>query len=223
MGDIRDDLRGAYIALDGGDGCGKSTIHKMVVERIEELGVEVVTVREPGGTLYGDAIREILLYMEPAGDAPHQKLHPMTALLLFSAARAQLMREKIWPTVLEGKKCVVADRTFISSYAYQGYGDHIPLDTIKKATDVALAGLTCAPKPLIVLDVSHAEAERRLTETGATRDRIETLGDEYHMRVRQGFAAVHEYYVGATVINAEGDINEVFQAAMGCILGSVRR
>ncbi|MEX2133454.1 MAG: dTMP kinase, partial [Acidimicrobiia bacterium] len=106
-------LMGAYIAIEGGDGSGKSTVAMAVDERLKALGYETVMVREPGSTALGEEIRKLLL------DGDH--MAPWAEALLFAAQRAQLASEVIAPA-LDAGKWVISDRTYFSSVAYQGAG-----------------------------------------------------------------------------------------------------
>ncbi len=135
--------------------------------------------REPGGTPAGERIREMLLH---AKDAP---LSAEAQVLLYSAARAQLVREVIRPA-LDAGKIVVADRYFDSTLAYQGYGHGIALDAIRQVTALAVAGLL--PDRTFVLDLPvQVGLSRSASRSGATWDRFEVLGSDFHERVRDGY------------------------------------
>ena len=175
--------RGRFITFEGGEGCGKSTQVRRLKDALEAEGVEVVLVREPGGTWLSEEIRRLIKDQEV--DAPCDRAE----LLLFLAARAQLARNVIRPA-LDAGKWVVSDRFSDSTLAYQGYGRGLPLDVIRMANDFACDGIV--PDLTIFMDVSpetsRARRLRRESATNGSADRIEREGDEFHARIRQGFA-----------------------------------
>lgn len=171
-------MSGVFITFEGGEGCGKSTQLQHLVARLEAEGHVVRVLREPGGTATGEAVRELLL-------DPESLVSPVCELLLYEAARAQLVDTVIRPA-LERGEVVVCDRFFDSTTAYQGHGRGLPLDTIEMLNAIATSGLR--PHRTIVLDLSVAEGLCRATRQGA--DRLESAGDDFHERVREGFLAV---------------------------------
>ena len=201
------DLKGRFITLEGGEGGGKSTQAKRLAEALEVEGIDVVLVREPGGTPLGENVRRIL--KDTAGDAPCDRCE----LLLFLAARAQLVRNVIRPALAAGK-WVVSDRFSDSTLAYQGYGRGLPLREIAAANDFACEGLT--PDLTLLLDVSPATAAARMrgreAATHTAADRIELAGDDFHARLRQGFAELAVSNPDRIhVIDANGTADEVWQ------------
>ena len=122
--------RGKFITFEGGEGCGKSTQVKRLKEALEKTGVEVLLTREPGGTWLSEEIRHLI--KDQTTDAPCDR----SELLLFLAARAQLVKNVIRPA-LEAGKWVVSDRFSDSTIAYQGYGRGLPLDILKDMNDFA--------------------------------------------------------------------------------------
>jgi len=169
--------RGAFIALEGIDGTGKTTQATQLARRIEGVGLPVVRVHEPGSTKAGDAIRELLLR------GTSVRLSSEAELFLYMASRAQLVEEVIKPALASGKT-VVSDRFLASSIAYQGAGNGLGCDRIREIGLVATGGLL--PDLTLVLDMPVAAAFARL---GDGRDRIEARPVEYHERVRAGFLA----------------------------------
>ncbi len=168
--------RGRFIVLEGGDGAGKSTLQRGLVERLRAGGHTVIATREPGGTPLGDRVRDLLL----AGDG---SIEPLAELLLFEAARAQLVSEVIHPALDRGE-VVVCDRFTASSVAYQGYGREIGRSVVERANAIATAGL--APDLTLLLDIPVDAGLARRAGDGATNhfDRERTA---FHERVRQGF------------------------------------
>lgn len=168
---------GLLIVFEGSEGAGKTTQVKMLAERLREEGIEVVSLREPGGTPLGDAIRSILL-------DPEQNISPPSEALLFMASRAEIVREQIDPALARGV-VVLMDRFFLSTYAYQIFGRGLPESEIRSANALAAGGRV--PDLNIVLEIPATEGMERATARGA-RDRIEQSGDAFHNRVEDAFA-----------------------------------
>ena len=199
--------RGKFITFEGGEGCGKSTQVKRLQEALEKEGVEVLLTREPGGTWLSEEIRHLI--KDQTTDAPCDR----SELLLFLAARAQLVKNVIRPA-LEAGKWVVSDRFSDSTIAYQGYGRGLPLDILKDMNDFACEGLK--PDLTLLLDVtpetSHARMHQREAATNTTADRIELAGDEFHRRLHRGFAELAKTYPERIVtIDANGTVDEVWE------------
>ncbi len=163
---------GCYIALEGGDGSGKSTVVAALARRLMARGVEVVTVREPGGTPLGEAIRSLLLDSE--------RLDPWAEVFLFAAQRAELAREVIAPALAEGK-WVVSDRSYYSSIAYQGRARGLGEEAVREINELGLDGVV--PDRVFVLDLEPASALGRQERP----DRIGGEGVEFQTQVRRAY------------------------------------
>ena len=174
--------RGRFITFEGGEGCGKSTQVVRLAAALEERGLKVLLTREPGGTRLSELIRTLL--KDEAEDPPVDRAE----LLLFLAARAQLVRNVITPA-LEAGTWVISDRFSDSTVAYQGYGRGLPVDFVRQANDFACEGLR--PDLTFLLDLDPATAERRMrgreAATNTSADRIERAGSGFHARLRRGF------------------------------------
>ena len=199
--------RGKFITFEGGEGCGKSTQIKRLKEALEKEGVEVLLTREPGGTWLSEEIRHLIKDQET--DAPCDR----SELLLFLAARAQLVKNVIRPA-LETGKWVLSDRFSDSTLAYQGYGRGLPLDDLRQMNDFACEGLK--PDLTLLLDVDSEVARARMRSreaaTDTTADRIERAGDEFHARLRAGFAELAKSEPDRIVtIDANGTQDEVWE------------
>lgn len=168
-----------FISIDGGDGCGKSVQLERLRERFAGLGRDVVVCRDPGGTPLAERVRALLLHGKELDIAP------VSEMLLFMAARSQLVVEVIRPA-LAARKIVLCDRFLLATIVYQGYAGGVPLDAILDVGRVATGGLL--PGIGIVLDVPRAVAVERMRGRGAV-DRMEEKGDAYHEKVRNGFLA----------------------------------
>lgn len=164
------------ITFEGIDGCGKSTQIELLKSWFEDQDYAFRIFREPGGVVLSEHIRTLLLDSE-------LPMHPITELLLFSAARSQLITEKVLP-LLEQNVIVVLDRFFDSTTAYQGYGrESAPIEQIKMLN--RLAGHHLVPDLTLYLKISYEEARKR-TE-GDDKDRMEQSGDLFFKKVIQGF------------------------------------
>jgi dTMP kinase len=175
--------RGWLITFEGGEGSGKSTQVRLLAEWLEACGLSVVTAREPGSTRVGEAIRQVLL------DPASSPISGRTELLLYVAARAQLVEEVIRPA-LAGGAVVLLDRYEDSTYAYQGAGRSIPEAEVRRANEVATGGLE--PDLTVLIDLPVEDASRRLRAHGRAEDRMEAEARSFHERVREAFRARSE-------------------------------
>ena len=188
---------GKFIALDGPDGCGKSTQTKMLAQWLGGQDVTVEVFRDPGTTVIGEKIRQILLSTE------HDAMGTRTELLLYMAARAQLWAEKIKPALLSDK-CVLVDRWLSSTCAYQGYAGEFGMDkVIAIATDCLERTW---PDLTIILDVDSKTATSRLK---SELDRMEQKGAAYHQKVREGFLKLAQSRKEFAVVDATKDVETV--------------
>lgn len=168
---------GRFIVLEGIDGAGKSSQIDPLTGWLRSRGLSVRTCRDPGATAAGDAIRAILL------DRREIQLVPTSEMLLYQAARAQLVHEVIGPALARGE-WVVSDRFLLANIVYQGHAGGLDPDVIRRVGDVATGGL--APDLVLLLDVDLGTATRRLARP---LDRLESRGDEYRGRLRDGYLA----------------------------------
>ena len=166
--------KGYFITFEGAEGSGKSTQIRKTVAFLRKKGRSVVMLREPGGTRISEAIRGILL------DKKNTEMTHVTELLLYLAARAQIVREKILPALKKGK-VVISDRFEDSTRAYQGFGRKIPLAAIEEASLLVRGPLK--PDLTFVLDIDIKKGLKR----GGRHDRIEREALSFHERVRRGF------------------------------------
>ncbi len=166
------------IALEGSDGAGKTTQAHLLGEYLSAKGIACVSVREPGGTDLGEAIRNLVL------DPAHPEIDPVAELFLFAAARAQLVREVIRPALASGQ-VVLVERYAHSTVAYQGYGAGIDLGVVDLVNRWATGGIV--PDLTIVLDADPATLKSRRGHL--VDDRIEQRGLAFQRRVREGYWA----------------------------------
>jgi len=168
-------MKGKFITFEGSEGSGKSTQAKLLVQYLKSRGKKAIFLREPGGTVLSEKIRKILL------DKTNKKICPVSEMLLYMAARAQLILEVIKPALKKGY-FVICDRFLDSTLAYQGWGLGVDLKLIQYLGDFLTRGIK--PNLTIFLDVS---IEKGLGACGRKLDRIEKRPIAYHKRVRQGY------------------------------------
>lgn len=166
------------IVLEGPEGAGKTTQIKLLADALTRAGRKVVSLREPGGTGLGEAIRKVLLH-----DADLD-IVPRAESLLFMAARAQIVEKEILPALAAGTT-VLLDRFFLSTYAYQTAGRGLPHDQVVAANKLATA--TVRPDLTILLTMPASEGLSRAQKRGA-KDRMEQAEAGFHERVVQAFA-----------------------------------
>jgi dTMP kinase len=189
-GDTAGDVRaaGGFLVLEGIDGAGKSSQVAPLADWLRSLGREVVTCRDPGATPTGDAIRAILL------DRRDLRLDAIAEMLLYMAARAQLVSEVIRPALARGA-WVLSDRYLLANVVYQGHAGGIDPDVVRRVGDVATGGL--GPDLVLLLDIDLATAARRMNRP---LDRLESRGDEYRGRLRAGYRAEADREPGRIVV-----------------------
>jgi dTMP kinase len=191
-----------FIALEGVDGSGKTT---QAARLAEALGPETLLVREPGGTAAGERIRELLKDGEV-------RLDPMAELLLFCAARAQLVNEVIRPAMESGRD-VVCDRFGDSSVAYQGHARGLGAERVEELCDLATGGLW--PDLTLLLRLHPEVAAERIAAEGRAADRFEGEGMELQRRVAEGYEEVARRHPDRVrVVEASGEPDEVHAAVI---------
>lgn len=177
-------LRGKFIVFDGPDGSGKTTQFRRLVHLAESAGIDVLEVREPGGTQIGEGIRQLLL------DPVYGDMDIRCEMLLYMASRAQLVSEKVAPALAAGQ-LVLADRFISSTLAYQGTAGGIAVADILRVGQIALRQVW--PDLVVVFDVDQRTAMARMNpllrekEFDSDLDRMEQKGAAFHARVRQGY------------------------------------
>jgi dTMP kinase len=164
-----------FISIDGVDGCGKSTQIRLLAEWLEGLGQQVVTCRDPGSTPLGEAVRELLLQRHDLA------IHRRSEMLLYMAARAQLVEEVLRPSLEQGK-IVLCDRYLLANVVYQGHAGGLSVADLWAVGRLTVAGVM--PDLTVVLDLPPESAAARMQRP---LDRMELQGDGFQMRVRQGF------------------------------------
>ena len=206
--------RGKLIVLEGAEGVGKTTQLRRLGDTLSARGIAYLGVREPGGTAIGNEIRRLLL--EPGRD-----IRARTEALLFMASRAQLIETEIGPALDHGK-IVLADRFFLSTYAYQIAGRGLSDAEVTAANRFATGGL--APDLTILLRLSVPASLAR-TDSRGSRDRIEAADDDFHHRVAEAFDRFaepswqqrHPECGPVVAVDAAGSVDQVAAAVLAVL------
>lgn len=199
MSEMAARLTGKFLVIDGPDGAGKSTQLTRLTDGLRAEGLEVTTTRDPGGTVIGDRIRDILL------DGRHGEMAVACETMLYMASRAQLVEQVVRPALAAGR-CVLCDRFISATVAYQGAGgaDEAQILSVGKVA----VGDTW-PDLTILLDLDSATG---LSRVGSEPDRMEARGLEFHRRVRDGFLRQAKQRPDRyAVVDATGEADEVAQ------------
>jgi dTMP kinase len=198
---------GLFITFEGIDGSGKSTQLARAARYLADQGISIEVTREPGGTKIGETIREILISPENA------EMDDTCEALLYMAARAQHVREKIAPAV-GGGAVVLCDRFQEATFAYQGYGRGFDIKRIRELNSFATRGLN--PDLTLIFDIRLECATRRMRAMGKAPDRLEQLSSEFFEKVRQGYLRQAEASPERmAVIDAEDSVESVWNVVRG--------
>lgn len=193
--------RGLFITFEGADGTGKSTQIAMTYKYLADKGYDVVLTREPGGTAISEDIREILL------DSKNKEMFDETEALLYAAARAQHVKERIDPALISGKM-VICDRFIDSSLVYQGYARGLGFEEVKMINDFAIG--TTIPDITFLMELSSEIALKR-REKASKLDRIESNGSRFMSDVETGYNKLVDKFPDRIMkVDASGIIEEVF-------------
>jgi len=194
-------MPGRFIALEGGEGCGKSTQAQRLADHLDAL-----LTREPGGTPAGERLRDIVL------DPATGELDFRAEVLLIAAARADHVAQVIRPALAAGRD-VVCDRYIASSLAYQGHGRGLPVAEVALVNDWGTDGLR--PDLTILIDVPEEVAAERM---GTDLDRLEAVGDGFHQRVADGYRTLAtEDPAGWAVVEGSGSVDDVFALVLAAV------
>jgi dTMP kinase len=190
-----------FITFEGIDYSGKTTQAKLLHQYFDSIDKKSVLLREPGGTAISEKIREILL------DKVHTEMFPLTEFLLFSAARAQLVKQLILPYLKKGT-IVICDRYYDSSTAYQGYGGKLDVKKVVYVNDFATGGLH--PDITFLIDLYPKKAFERAMLMNKSIDRMESKKLSFYDSVRKGFRELADKNRKRFVlINGSLPVNEI--------------
>jgi dTMP kinase len=171
-------MTGTFITLEGPDGSGKTSHVQPLADFLRGFGLDVMTTREPGGTMIGDQIRDVIMSMSNKG------MHPRTEILLFQSSRAQIVEQLIRPALHAGK-VILCDRYADSTLAYQGYGHGTDLVELRRLLDFTTGGLK--PDLTLFLDIDAETGLRRRLQGGGEWNRLDDYDLDFHKRVRDGY------------------------------------
>lgn len=201
--------KGRFITFEGGEGGGKSTQLKLLAAALRKAGREVVTTREPGGSVGAEEIRRLLVEGEPG------RWDAMTEALLHTAARRDHLRSTIWPA-LDAGRWVLCDRYSDSTVAYQGYGHGLGRELVETLQMAATGGFS--PDLTIIFDLPPQVGLARAGGRGGGEDRYERMDLSFHERLRDGFLDIARRYPGrCAVIDAARDLDAVQAAVIAAI------
>jgi dTMP kinase len=204
-----------FITLEGPEGSGKTSHMNPLAEYLRQRGYDVIATREPGGTAISDQIRAVLTRMENKG------MNPRTEILLFCAARAQLVDEIIRPNLERG--CVVlSDRYADSTLAYQGYGHQVDREFLRRLLNFATGGLW--PDLTVLLDIESSVGLHRKRAAGGEWNRLDDYELAFHQRVRSGY---HEMVLNEPgrwqVVDASRSYDEVQSALRELLVNRLQK
>ncbi len=190
-----------FISFEGVDFSGKTTQINLLTEQLEQRNEQVVIIREPGGTVISEHIRKILL------DKDHNEMTDICEVFLYSAARNQIVNEKIINELSKGN-FVIADRFVDSTTAYQGFGRRLPMDLIRDINQAATGGLL--PGLTFILDIDPEEVLERIKTRNTGKDRLESAGDKFYQRVYKGYHKIAELDpIRVKIINARNTVEQI--------------
>ena len=198
-------MSGLFIALEGPDGSGKSTITKLLGDYFEDKGIGHIITREPGGTDIGEDIRNLIL------DNKNIEMSPETEALLYAASRGQHVHEKIRPVLEEGK-VVLCDRFVLSSLAYQGVGRGLGIKEVKAINDFAIKDIY--PDLILFFHIDpEVTLNRKTKKLGG--DRLVKEGNDFHNKVYEGYMELIKMYPkNIKIIDATRPISEVLKQSI---------
>lgn len=200
-------MKGKFIAFEGSDGSGKSTVLEKVKEYLDENNISYIITREPGGTKIGEQIRDILMNNE------NTEMEDKTEALLFAAARAQSVEEKL-KKELETRDLVISDRYVLSSLAYQGFARGLGVDGVRSINEFATSSLK--PDYTFFLDVDPITVlERKKSQVEA--DRLEEESNNFHQKVYDGYQELLKDEQNVILIDASQTVEEVVEETINNI------
>ena len=199
--------KGCFIVIEGPDGSGKTTVCKLLAEKLKEEGHEVVHTREPGGIDIAEQIRNVIL------DPKNTAMDPKTEALLYAASRAQHLVERVIPSINEGK-IVLCERFVYSSLVYQGYARGLGIDAIYDINRFAIGDMM--PDLVIYLDVDEKTGLSRVDSRG-NKDRLDGESSAFHKKVVAGYQLIKERFKDFKVVDASKDVDTVLRDCMDII------
>ncbi len=207
---------GLFITLEGPEGSGKTSAIKVVKQKLDELGYDIVMTREPGGTDISEQIRSVIL------NRSNTMMDPRTEALLYAASRRQHLVEKIWPSIKEGK-IVICDRYLDSSLSYQGYARGLGVDEILKVNSYATEGTY--PDLTLLFDVTPEVGLARINANSKREvNRLDLEKLSFHQKVREGYLKLAEQFKDRyVIIDASQTPEKVVEDTLKVILERLKK
>lgn len=203
-----------FFSLEGIDGSGKTTQLELLANALEAKGYKVVKFREPGGSIISEQIRSLLLDRTFKG-----KMDNTTELLLYNAARAQVISEVILPALQDGN-IVLADRFAFSTLAYQGYGRNLSLKKVNELS--AITCENCFPELTIILDIDAKQSKIRRNKRAGVPDRLEAEADSFFTKVQEGYKQIAKDYPDSVALfNALLPKEEIHEKILSAVLSKL--
>jgi len=202
---------GLFITIEGPEGSGKTTVAKMITERLKMEGYPVVYTREPGGVEIAEKIRDIIL------DVNNTKLDPRSEALLYAASRRQHLVEKVEPALAEGK-IIICDRFIDSSLAYQGHARGLGIDEVFEMNMFAINKRL--PDLTILLDIDPQEGLNRINKNRSGElNRLDLENLSFHQKVHEGYEILKTKYAKRfSIVDANKSKEEVFKQVLDLVL-----
>lgn len=209
---MRKKAKGIFIVFEGPDRSGKTTQINLLAKKLKKGKIDFILTREPGGTPLSEKIRGLLLN-------PSSRITPMAEILLYEAARAQHVSEKILPALEKGKT-VICDRFTLATLAYQGYGRKLPLETVKQLNMTATSGLE--PDVTVVLHIPDRifASRRNKGEKTSVPDRMESQNHSFRKRVNRAYKEAASK--DAVLINANDSVKNIHAKIFKIISGKMK-
>ena len=200
-----------FITLEGPEGSGKTSAIESAVQKLQEMGYEIVRTREPGGTPIAEQIRNVIL------DKANTNMDPRTEALLYAASRRQHLVEKVWPAIKEGK-IVICDRYLDSSLAYQGGARGLGIDNVLNVNLFATENTW--PDLTLLFDIKPEEGLKRIAANASREvNRLDLEKLEFHQKVRESFLLLAKKYPERfIIIDASKSREEVAKDTLDAIL-----
>lgn len=206
--------KGIFVTFEGGEGSGKTTLIRLIKEKLESLNYKVVSTREPGGSKIAEAIRSIIL------DVDNTEMDAKTEALLYASSRRQHLVDIVLPA-LEENKIVLCDRYIDSSLAYQGYARGLGISEVYKINQYATEGIM--PKMTFFIDVAPEVGLERIKENNRSENRLDKEKILFHQMVHQGYLIVaKKFKKRIKIINGSRSVNEVYNDIMRIILDNIK-
>ena len=193
---------GIFITFEGPDGCGKTSVIKLVADKLRNEGFDVVCTREPGGGNVSEQIRKVIL------DVNNKDMDYTTEALLYAASRSQHLHDVVIPS-LKDNKIVICDRFVDSSYVYQGFARNIGLDLVMNLNNLVVGEYM--PNITILIDLESEKCMDRINRNNRAKDRLDLESLDFHKKVRNGYLSLAEMFKDRIrIVNGDQTLENVY-------------